>query len=102
MHGCKGQRALEPGGVPCAGTPVSIRTVPSTTAPTPPIARLCNWTTEHRRSVEGRLKLVHGVRIMPMKFPPHPRLSVRHDCLEPLGLNVTEAARRFGISRKPP
>ena len=37
---------------------------------------------------------------MPMKNPPHPGLSVRHDCLEPLGLNVTEAARKLGISRK--
>ena len=31
-----------------------------------------------------------------MKNPPHPGLSVRHDCLEPLGLTVTEAARRLG------
>lgn len=37
---------------------------------------------------------------MTMKSPPHPGLSVRHDCLEPLGLSVTEAARRLGISRK--
>lgn len=37
---------------------------------------------------------------MPMKSPPHPGLSVRHDCLEPLGLSVTEAARRLGISRR--
>ena len=37
---------------------------------------------------------------MPMKNPPHPGLSVRHDCLEPLWLNVTEAARRLGVSRK--
>lgn len=37
---------------------------------------------------------------MPMKSPPHPGLSVRHDCLEPLGLSVTEAARRLGVSRK--
>lgn len=37
---------------------------------------------------------------MPMKNPPHPGHSVRHDCLEPLGLNVTEAAGRLGISRK--
>lgn len=37
---------------------------------------------------------------MAMKTPPHPGLSVRHDCLEPLGLSVTEAARRLGISRK--
>ena len=35
-----------------------------------------------------------------MKNPPHPGLSVRHDCLEPLGLNVTEAAKRLGVSRK--
>ncbi len=37
---------------------------------------------------------------MPMNNPPHPGLSVRHDCLEPLGFNVTGAARRLGISRK--
>jgi antitoxin HigA-1 len=37
---------------------------------------------------------------MPMKRPPHPGLSVRHDCLEPLGLSVTDAARRLGVSRK--
>jgi addiction module HigA family antidote len=37
---------------------------------------------------------------MPMKKPPHPGLSVRHDCLEPLGLSVTEAAKRLGVSRK--
>ena len=37
---------------------------------------------------------------MPMKNPPHPGLSVRHDCLAPRGLNVTEAAKHLGISRK--
>ncbi len=37
---------------------------------------------------------------MPMKNPPHPGLSVRYDCLEPLGLSVTEAARKLGVSRK--
>ena len=37
---------------------------------------------------------------MPMKNPPHPGLSVRYDCLEPLGLSVTEAAKRIGVSRK--
>ena len=36
---------------------------------------------------------------MPMKNPPHPGFSVRHDCLEP-GLSVTEAARKLGVSRK--
>lgn len=37
---------------------------------------------------------------MPMKNPPHPGFSVRHDCLEPLGLSVTEAARKLEVSRK--
>ena len=37
---------------------------------------------------------------MSMKKPPHPGLSVRYDCLEPLGLTVTGAARRLGVSRK--
>ena len=35
-----------------------------------------------------------------MKNPPHPGLSVRYDCLEPLGLSVTGAARKLGVSRK--
>ena len=35
-----------------------------------------------------------------MQIPPHPGLSVRHGCLEPLGLTVTEAARKLGVSRK--
>lgn len=37
---------------------------------------------------------------MPMKNPPHPGHSVRHDCLDPLGLTVTDAARQLGVSRK--
>lgn len=37
---------------------------------------------------------------MATKNPPHPGRSVRHDCLEPLGLTVTEEARRLGVSRK--
>ena len=37
---------------------------------------------------------------MAMTNPPHPGLSVRYDCLEPLGLTVTEAAKRLGVSRK--
>ena len=37
---------------------------------------------------------------MPMKNPPHPGHSVRHDCLEPLGLTVSDAADRLGVSRK--
>ncbi len=37
---------------------------------------------------------------MSMKNPCHPGQIVRHDCLEPLGLSVTEAARRLGVSRR--
>jgi addiction module HigA family antidote len=35
-----------------------------------------------------------------MKTPPHPGLSVRHDCLKPLGMSVTDAAKKLGVSRK--
>ena len=34
---------------------------------------------------------------MSMKNPPHPGLSVRYDCLEPLGLSVTVAAQKLGV-----
>ena len=37
---------------------------------------------------------------MTMKSPPHPGRSMRLDCLEPLGLSVTAAARHLGVSRK--
>ncbi|MBV8095351.1 MAG: HigA family addiction module antidote protein [Acetobacteraceae bacterium] len=37
---------------------------------------------------------------MPMKNPPHPGLSVRHDCIEPLGLTITEAAKILGVTRQ--
>ena len=37
---------------------------------------------------------------MPMKEPPHPGLSVRHDCLEPLGLTITDGATVLGVSRQ--
>ena len=37
-----------------------------------------------------------------MKNPPYPGLSLRYDCLEPLGLNVTEAANKLGVSRRQP
>ncbi|MDH5626393.1 MAG: HigA family addiction module antitoxin, partial [Nitrospira sp.] len=35
-----------------------------------------------------------------MKNPPHPGLSVRHDCLEPLGLSVAEGDKALGITRQ--
>ena len=37
---------------------------------------------------------------MPMKNPPHPGLSVRCDCLEPLGLSMAEAAQKLGVDYK--
>ena len=37
---------------------------------------------------------------MPMNNPPHPGLSVRHDCLEPLNISVTETAQQLGVRRK--
>ncbi|HYM17602.1 MAG TPA: HigA family addiction module antitoxin [Micropepsaceae bacterium] len=35
-----------------------------------------------------------------MKNPPHPGLSVRYDCLDPLGLTVTQGAKALGITRQ--
>ena len=37
---------------------------------------------------------------MPMTNPPHPGEIVKHECLEPLGLSVTRAAKGLGISRQ--
>jgi addiction module HigA family antidote len=37
---------------------------------------------------------------MRMKNPPHPGLSVRYDCLEPLGLSITEGAKVLGVTRQ--
>ena len=37
---------------------------------------------------------------MTMLNPPHPGLSVRYDCLDPLGLSVTEAADILGVTRQ--
>ena len=36
---------------------------------------------------------------MAMINPPHPGRSIRKNCLEPLGLNVTDAARLLGVAR---
>lgn len=35
-----------------------------------------------------------------MKTPPHPGETVRYDCLEPLGLTVTEGAKALGVTRQ--
>ncbi|MDP3899080.1 MAG: HigA family addiction module antitoxin [Mesorhizobium sp.] len=37
---------------------------------------------------------------MVMKNPPHPGEHIRFDCLEPLGLSVTLAASKLGVSRQ--
>jgi antitoxin HigA-1 len=37
---------------------------------------------------------------MRMHSPPHPGELVREECLEPLGLTVTAAARALGVTRK--
>ena len=37
---------------------------------------------------------------MPMKNPVHPGRIVRHDCLEPLSLTVTEGAKVLGVTRQ--
>ena len=37
---------------------------------------------------------------MPMHDPPHPGRVVRQECLEPLGLTITKAARVLGVTRQ--
>ena len=34
-----------------------------------------------------------------MKNPPHPGRSIQENCLEPLGLSVTDAAKGLGVAR---
>lgn len=36
---------------------------------------------------------------MPMKNPPHPGRIVLEECLQPLGLSVSAAAKALGVSR---
>ncbi len=36
---------------------------------------------------------------MSMKYPVHPGRIIKHDCIEALSLNVTEAAKVLGVSR---
>ena len=38
--------------------------------------------------------------MMPMQNPPHPGEIVRWECLEPLGLTVTRAAKGLGVTRQ--
>jgi len=41
-----------------------------------------------------------GEDAMPMKNPLHPGRSIRHACLEPLGLSVTDGAKVLGVTRQ--
>lgn len=36
---------------------------------------------------------------MPMKNPPHPGGFILRECIEPLGLNITQAASALGVTR---
>ena len=36
---------------------------------------------------------------MSMKHPPHPGLVVLQECIEPLGLSLTDAATALGVTR---
>jgi antitoxin HigA-1 len=36
---------------------------------------------------------------MPMKNPPHPGSVVLQECIEPLGLSITDAAAALGVTR---
>jgi addiction module HigA family antidote len=36
---------------------------------------------------------------MPMKNPPHPGGVVLDECIEPLGLTITQAAEALGVTR---
>src|SRR2546425_313918 len=40
-----------------------------------------------------------GGLIMPMKNPPHPGGVVLRQCIEPLGLTITDAAAALGVTR---
>lgn len=36
---------------------------------------------------------------MPMKNPPHPGRFVLRQCIEPMGLSITDAAAALGVTR---
>jgi len=45
------------------------------------------------------LIITKGDLRMPMKKPPHPGSFVLRQCIEPLGLTVTQAAAALGVTR---
>ena len=40
-----------------------------------------------------------SIPMMTMKRPPHPGLVVLQECIEPLGLTITQAAEALGVTR---
>jgi antitoxin HigA-1 len=44
--------------------------------------------------------LAKGEEMGRMKNPPHPGRIIRQECIEPLGLTITEAAARLGVTRQ--
>jgi antitoxin HigA-1 len=50
------------------------------------------WTSTTSITIEGGWT-------MPMKNPPHPGGFVLRQCIEPLGLTITEAAAALGVTR---
>src|SRR5207244_1000467 len=65
---------------------------------------LANYLLLRRREHHGRrfnrVSLEREKQTMTMKNPPHPGLSVRHDCIEPFDLTITEAADILGVTRQ--
>jgi len=56
------------------------------------------------RDIIARLDAARGLPLtgalaMPMKNPPHPGGFVLRECIEPLGLTITNAAAALGVTR---
>src|ERR1700686_3410653 len=51
-----------------------------------------------RKDCLGRIG-TEGEPTMPMKNPPHPGGFVLRQCIEPLGLTITQAAAALGVTR---
>jgi addiction module HigA family antidote len=53
------------------------------------------------RAIKRLCKLIESneTSAMVMKNSPHPRLSIKESCIEPLGLTVTHAAKHLGVAR---
>jgi antitoxin HigA-1 len=50
-------------------------------------------------SIWSTIRIIIEGNVAMMKTPPHPGIMLRNDVLAPLGLGVTEAARKLGMSR---